>query len=750
MDQASNDEWLTIVTLQVSFKKTTFEPSFRDKLAKLSRSKKQCSCSYLSDLHPTASIKDLVHGWLPLNIFTVQFIMTSPGKIKQAKRLCTPQADQEFGDLKTFRFWILSLATQLSELCESDHTQDGYPVLREPTLRPFKSGDITKITVCEEIRRILTAPLNPSEEQAHGMGYVYVLRSQMGVTTLGELKIGFSKYHPEHRAHELARCLARPEIVSHTPLLPHAKRLESIIHTELQACRKIQSCPRCDKDHREWFTVAHANSREVVTRWSTWILQRPYRDGKLINEWNDYLTKQDFAFIPDSMPLAEFWKIVIDKFPRVESKDTKSQHVGKYLNECYWDFTCEQFGLTLLGKSFCDSLREDSPMMSSGGLTSMRDLSDNIDALAEKLHDIQAREEAGKSEDWGDDDLDRAGIVRIEDVLRPIMSPNHPIHPDMLIGTLFDADSPFKRMFHPKTKVGHVLLPDRSPGPLLRLIQRIQKESTAGTEDVFKLLDVFKTVKTGAMSVSDPTLGISESPLGDATMLPVLSLRDLKYFNVPVANWVGMSPTNAGYQYLQEAYESGKWFGQKPRFKLPKAYRRAGYKSLSAKDADNGPSSGRRMKEKAKDGDLTSTPLESDVDGDQKDEKPSFTLTRGPDFDSFTWSTPMNDEFVQQVNQGIEEIRNGGRANLEKKLARSLRHVGLDAFFDIPYDEDTTDSDSSDSDESSSSEEQEKDLHPASSSASPSKVVGAKRKTQSSTTDGPISAKKAKLWLDSL
>ena len=669
-------------------------------------------------------------------------MMTGLEKIKKAKRLCTPRPNQEFDNPRVFRFWILSLAIQISELCESDHSQNSHSMQWEPSLRPFRSSNVGKSRVCEDLRRILNTPLNLSERQEHGMGYVYVLRSQIGASTLGELKIGFSKYHPEHRAHELARCLARPEIVSHTPFLPHAKRLESIIHTELQACRKVQSCPRCCKDHREWFTVSHADSREAVTRWSTWILQRPYLDGKLTDEWKDYLTKKDFGSIDDSMSLAEFWKTVIDEFRRDESQDTESQRIGKYLNECYWDVTCDQFGLTQLGKEFCDTLREDVSLESNGKGISMHELSDKIDAAAEKLRDLQEKDRGGEGEDWMYDHSSRADIP-IEGVLRSGTSLKDPIHPDSPISTLFGTDTPLSRMFHPETKVHHVL-----NQPLLRSIQRQEMDSKTVTEDLLKLFDSFKTLKTGAISVSDPILGVTESPLGDATMLPVLALKDLKYLNVPVANWLGMSPTNAGFQYVQEAYESGKWFGRTPRFQLPKVYRKAGYKSLSAKDVGNGPCP-RRAKEKAKDGNITSEPLENDSDPDRKHNTPSFQLTRGPDFEEFKWTAPMNDELIKRVDHTVEEIRNDGRANVENRLGKALRYFGVDAFRDVPIDEDTTDSDSSVSSGSSLSKEEERDLCSASSSASPS-MVPVKRKEASSSTIDLINAKKAKLWLESL
>ncbi|KIW72509.1 hypothetical protein PV04_00694 [Phialophora macrospora] len=752
--QTTNDSgWLTIVTLRVFFQKSTFSPSFREKLRDSAPSKIPCTCHQLSDLHPGHNSKNLLRGLLPSNHFTVRFIISGAEKVEQAKRLCTPRANQQFDDAKEFRFWIRSLAILLSELCESDHTRDYHSGQRDLGVRPFRTASLTNSSVNEDLGRILNTPLSPSEQQGHGMGYVYVLRSQMGPSTMALLKIGFSKFHPEHRAHELARCLARPEVVSHTPLVPHAKRLESIIHTELQSCRKIQSCPRCCKDHQEWFAISHADSREVLTRWSTWILQRPYVDGKLTDEWKDHLAANDLKSLDDSTSLAGFWRTVIDDFPQNGSKDDRSQRIGQYLSDCYWDFMCDQLGTTQYGKDFCDSLRGDMPLGPSGTGTWRDDLQASFDAVGEQLRDLQMRDDDDEMDDdeMDDDEMDDDDALAnlpIEGVLRPGISHNDRIEDlDAPISAYFSTATPLGRMYHPETKFRHLLKQDRSPGPLLRSFRRQEAESRAATRDMLKLHESMKTLKTGAFSVSDPILGVTESPMGDATMLPVLAIKDLKYLNPLVANWVGMTPTNVGFQYIQEAYANGKWMGRKPRFQLPKAYRRAGYKSLFAKGADNASSSKRPAQERAKDGKTTLEPLGDDVDPEQIYDRPTFQLARGLHSNEFKWTVPIDDELIQKVNQGLEEIRNGGRANFEKKLAKSLRDVGVE--LSMSEDEDMTDSDSFVSSDSSSSEEEGGEVH-AEPSSGTLPTVPAKRRKESSGCIDPISAKKAKSWLQSL
>lgn len=328
--QEREDDWLTVVALKVDFKTCSFGPSFREKLRRPTSSATKCSCGSLDSLRQVATNKDLIYGLLPNKTVTIRFLVASPDRISRAKTLCKSEIGRDFDSQKQFRYWILSLATLLSELCESDHDDDNRTHCGpyDFGMRPFRRIEPTKGAICEDIRRLLKMPLTPSEKYGHGMGYVYMLRSQFDVSTMAELKIGFSKFHPEHRAHELARCLARPEILSHTPLIPHAKRLEFIIHMELQACRKVQSCPRCDREHREWFTISNVDAREVVTRWRTWMLQQPYRDGMLVDEWSAHLSMQDFLSVGESNSLANVWKDITTALHRAESEHAQSQRVG--------------------------------------------------------------------------------------------------------------------------------------------------------------------------------------------------------------------------------------------------------------------------------------------------------------------------------------------------------------------------------------------------------------------------------------
>ena len=120
------------------------------------------------------------------------------------------------------------------------------------------------------------------------------------------------------------------------------------------------------------------------------------------------------------------------------------------------------------------------------------------------------------------------------------------------------------------------------------LIKKQKEEEGLAEEELYDHLVSTRAIKTGARSVSDPYLGRTESPLGDATLLPVLALKDLDHIGAPVGSWVGYTPTHCGFQYLQETYKEGKWLGRKPQFKLPKAYRTVGLQAVPMPDRKKG------------------------------------------------------------------------------------------------------------------------------------------------------------------
>jgi hypothetical protein len=679
---------------------------------------------------------------MPSKSVTVRFVLNGSEKIEKAEKLCGPHLGQKFEHPRLFRFWILSLAAMLSELCDGRHSSNSYKAPRSIQLQPFKKEEVTTKDVCEELRRLLNTPLSPSEKEAHGMGHVYILRSKVGTSTQGGLKIGFSKYHPEHRAHEIAQCYAMPEVVSHTPLLPHAKRLESIIHMELQSVRKVHSCSRCNGNHREWFTISHGESREIVMRWSRWLLQQPYVDGKLTDGWKAYLAAKDFGAMDDNLSLADIWQTVIDDFPTVNLPVSESERIGEYLNQCHWEATCARFGIDKF--ETCDKCERRASIMSNLQTTTFLDIEEELEANAECFRKIKHLDEQhdGRENENTNRGCEGCKDFNFLDRSSPKSSNRKTIDPDEPYGNLAKNDTRLGSMFHPAMPSGYLLMPDFSPGRLSLLLRAQHEDERLARAELLELIKSLKDIKTGGRSVSDPVLGITESPLGDATLLPVLALKDLKYLDPPVTSWVGVTPTHSGFQYLQEAYKEGKWFGRTPKFQLPKAYRDAGIKSVPMAVPRSKASRITSETETSSDGRRYST-SDGDLDyimQNQKGDGMSFLLSRGADMGSerFTFTQTITEDFKTALTQKIEEIKNGGYEKAQRELAKVLRHFGLDACYDIPDYGDVTDSD----------REKARSVV-ADSHAFPLKMP-AKRKEASSYVETGISAKKAKQWLESL
>ena len=575
---------------------------------------------------------------IPHRTTVLRFVFRTATNTEGANKLCI--RSRESPSLEPFRNRMRKLVADLAAMCEGEHPLDQ----TEPRstagfvpFSPFRTSHLDRNLVNEELRAKIFSPLAVSEVQGHGMGYVYILRSNLDFDALSMLKIGFSKYHPEHRAHELASCLPAPEIVAHTPLMPHAKRVESLIHTELVASRKVRACGQCGSDHQEWFAISHADSREIVIRWSKWILRQPYIDGKLSEEWQSYLQQQYFVSANPEATMSMLWGGILDGFPRQKTDPSPEDQLAAYLNACYW----------------ADMVGRVSGA-SKGSFTNLQNA----------LQDC--RKNGGPLE-----------INDFKTAMKRFVSSdlNTEVNPDVIATVVRYSEMP----------------PDPSPRPWTESDLRREHETWT------RQLESINNLNTGGFSVSDPEQGITESPLGDATLLPVLSLNALKCLDAPARNWIGYNPTHQGFQMLQEAYQRGEWVGQIPQFKLPRAFRRAGATRLRTQAAAAG------TKE-------PHTPASSGKPGQAKENtkarETKVEFSSGPDGTQLTFSREINDDMIREATQ-IQEIMNFplGRALVEKELVRQLRQFGINA--DGSYE---AISSSEESEESSSDDDDKMDI----------------------------------------
>jgi T5orf172 domain len=636
--------WPTLVTVKINLEKLSFAPSFHCKPVAKNKSTILCSCSQVIPWNARDPLPALMRPFLA-ECNTPRFVFHDPKKAEKAKELCNSAS--KYNGTKNFLSKMCTLVRALSKLCEGKKTPDTRLKPGDTNLRPFRSDRLDKDSVCGELRKKICLPLNPSDVLDHGLGYIYILRSQ-SFSILAELKIGFSKYHPEHRAHELARCLRNPEVVGHTPLLPHAKRIESIIHTELTSCRKVQFCPQCQRHHREWFTISHIDAREIVTRWSRWMLQRPYRDGVLKKQWRDYLAAQNFNRAEDNVSLEELWSNIIDDYTADDSEASEEQ-IGSYINAMYWEKSTR-----LAANTSGLQLRESPEEL-------LQTLKDRRDTYAKGLT-LRKPELVAPGPELFDDELASNGRKLRSNTLKGRLSAR-------------------------KTYL----------------------------KEAEELVDYLKSIKTGCMSVSHEELGISESPLGDSTLLPVVNLSQLEYVDSPAKTWIGYNPTHTGFQFLQEGYQRGDWYGKKPRFKRPGLFRDL-EKSRKVRRMRHGTdiSTSRHLDEQVAPVSVETvdhqTPPQADRSAESASSRPDtdernaqcevkWVPGRKGRGSTLQFSQAITPEFINECNTLVDQIRNGGREEVERKLRKSLAYCGVDSCAP-DTDEESSSEESSSEDES--------------------------------------------------
>jgi hypothetical protein len=394
-------------------------------------------------------------------------------------------------------------------------------------MRPFRASPLTSSSYVDHVLSKLQEALTENEVKDNGLGYIYILRSH-NPTAQAELKIGFSRYHPQHRAQELGRCLIRPEVVAHTQLLPFAKRVEALVHVELDHCRKVQWCSWCHRNHQEWFTIAIDRARKTVARWSRFILLRPYPAGRL----RDEMAKHFLSIGPSIMSSAELapdshWETMINSIPVDESRYSKIQQLGTYLNAIWMYRNIQDW-------------TESAPAWK--GVRPPNSFDDFYDGYlcSDETNEIRKA----------------LSIIDFETLRSIYFDENNPSRiptSDAVRRVLFgERGGSSSKHFD----LGYFCLPNTEAKT-----QRVAIE-------VVRILQQLNTTTTGARSVINPAPGTEDSPLGNATMIPVLGLLDLRDVSVPVQTSIGYDRTNMGFQLIQEAYRRGEWTDF-PSFRKP-------------------------------------------------------------------------------------------------------------------------------------------------------------------------------------
>ncbi|MCJ1241682.1 hypothetical protein MMC14_009688 [Varicellaria rhodocarpa] len=150
---------------------------------------------------------------------------------------------------------------------------------------------ITKISstlkISEHLKSIISKPLSRMELKE---GFIY----RYWCHTFGYSKIGWTTRDVNIRGKEWElQCHHKVDMYypttyeSRNRRIPHAYRLEKIIHTELRDHRHEQlNCKGCSRNHQEWFkTTTDSHYHAVFKKWTDWMLEKPYEFVEATCEW---------------------------------------------------------------------------------------------------------------------------------------------------------------------------------------------------------------------------------------------------------------------------------------------------------------------------------------------------------------------------------------------------------------------------------------------------------------------------------
>jgi hypothetical protein len=219
----------------------------------------------------------------------------------------------------------------------SDHRSDYMEDQPDPSsvpsgFREFRSKKRKPSSVNKDLIKKIKAPLALEEaaEPSEHAGFLYVMRHP---SNPDHLKIGVSK-HPPVRAVSLSRCYPGASMLAYTTLIPHAHRVESLVHAELALLRRKETCGYCETEHGEWFEITLDLALEAVGRWAKWILTCPYdeSDGNLRDSWIRH-TEHIAGLIPGVCQAQNenSWQRWINSYVGLERQDIPGQDMRREL-----------------------------------------------------------------------------------------------------------------------------------------------------------------------------------------------------------------------------------------------------------------------------------------------------------------------------------------------------------------------------------------------------------------------------------
>ena len=141
--------------------------------------------------------------------------------------------------------------------------------------RPYQPPDSRGLAISTWIKRQAKEPLAHLELKT-GYLYVYWNKANFGYYKIGyscdDVSIRLKKWQTQckHSAQQLCCTLDK---------VPNVKRLERLVHAELNDYRVEEKCCRgCRKSHREWFKVDLKLIKKSIRFWTDWLMKGQYEE----------------------------------------------------------------------------------------------------------------------------------------------------------------------------------------------------------------------------------------------------------------------------------------------------------------------------------------------------------------------------------------------------------------------------------------------------------------------------------------
>ncbi|KAM3557407.1 hypothetical protein ARSEF4850_005084 [Beauveria asiatica] len=145
-------------------------------------------------------------------------------------------------------------------------------------LGPHEAIDKSLCTIDVVAREQLNTEDDKSKNEIND-GFVYLYQVS-GNDNL--VKIGFTTGQVSTRLESWGKDCHRevtqlyPALDAICEAVPHAHRVERLVHAELMEHRVRVYCEPCEKQHIEWFKVSAKHAVAVIEKWSLWIQGMPY------------------------------------------------------------------------------------------------------------------------------------------------------------------------------------------------------------------------------------------------------------------------------------------------------------------------------------------------------------------------------------------------------------------------------------------------------------------------------------------